>query len=110
MGMVVRGLQNFLLIDQIYSHRHPEQYSNVKKQLQYKYYCRLFSYLQRIQSKDFDEAYQVGDDYQVVDTYIALDHLREYFQNLEEYEKCAVIKTFIDVLVDRGIKLPKNIL
>ena len=38
MGMILRGLENFELMDMMYKRNYPEEYENVKNLIKYKYY------------------------------------------------------------------------
>ena len=95
MGMVVKGLENFNLICSMY---------NNKPFIQKKYYTRLFGYLDRIDSDRFDDLYTIGESFESNKVNYALNHLLKYFEEFEEYEKCAIIKKFLDHL-----KIAKNI-
>ena len=104
MGMVVKGLENFNLICSMYNHNFPKQFSKNKPSIQKKYYTRLFGYLDRIDSDRFDDLYTIGESFESNKVNYALNHLLKFFEGLEEYEKCAIIKKFLDHL-----KIAKNI-
>lgn len=104
MGMVVKGLENFDLICSMYNHNFPKEFSKNKPFIQKKYYTRLFGYLDRIDSDRFDDLYTIGESFESNKVNYALNHLLKYFEGLEEYEKCAIIKKFLDHL-----KIAKNI-
>ena len=61
MGMILRGLENFELMDMMYSRNFPEEYKNVKTIIKYKYYNKLYSYLRRIDSTSFKDEYTIGE-------------------------------------------------
>ncbi len=99
MGMVLRGIDNFHMMDLMYIKQYPSHYKKVRNLTKYKYFNKLYSYLQRIDSDSFEDIYKVGESFDKVQTKNGLDFLREYFERLEEYEKCAVIKKYIDLLI-----------
>lgn len=99
LGMVVRGVENFNLMDVMYSRQYPKEYKRNRKNIIYRYFTKLFSYLDRIEdepSKVVEELEQGFDYTQII---MSLDFMREYFEKIEHYEKCAVIKKYIDTAV-----------
>ena len=105
MGMVIRGLQNYELMDIMYQRNYPKEYKEVAPKLKYKYFCRLYKYLERIDLYDSNDVYGIGDSFDQQQVYEGLDALRIYFESIEEYEKCAIIKKFSDYLVDKVVSL-----
>ena len=61
MGMVIRGLENYYLMDALYSKKYPEEYKRHTKMVRYKYFTNLMGYLERIDWKDINEAYKISD-------------------------------------------------
>jgi len=108
MGMIIQGLENYQLMDGMYQRNYPEEYSKVNQKVKYKYYDRLFKYLQRIDSNSFNDKYNIGDSFDKVSVYRGLDELRIYFEGIEEYEKCSIIKKYSDFLVDKVVTLNKS--
>ena len=98
LGMVVRGLENFQLMDLMYKRNFPKEYDSIQKSLKYKYYCKLFQYLERIDSSNFDSKHSIGESFDVDSVNFGLNTLRMYFENIEEYEKCIVVKKYLDLL------------
>lgn len=100
MGMVLNGLENFQMMDMMYKRNYPEKYKEVKNTIQLKYYTRLYGYLTRIPKEPFNDIYKIGESFESGDCYAALDHLRIYFERLEQYEKCGTIRQYMDLLID----------
>ena len=98
MGMVIRGLENFQLMDLMYKRNFPKEYGKIKKSLKYKYYTKLFHYLERIDSSNFDPKHGIGESFDVESIEFGLNSLRLYFEDIEEYEKCAVIVKYVHLL------------
>lgn len=105
MGMTVKGIDNYHMMDIMYMRQYPEQYKNVRKTIKYKYFNKLFSYLERIDSKHFNKIYKVGESFEKGQCFISLDYMRKYYEAIEQYEKCAVIKRFQDLLLEPIEKL-----
>lgn len=104
MGMVLKGLENYQLMASMYTRNFPEEFKNNRAYIQKKYYTRLYQYLTRINSSKFDELYTIGESFEVERVNGGLTHLMYYFETIEEYERCAIIKKYIDHL-----KLAKEI-
>jgi hypothetical protein len=100
MGTIIRGLENYELMDLLYKRNYPKEYQVVESSLKYKYFSRLFDYLCRINTSSFDKKYKIGESYDRLAVYNGLNCLRLYFEHYEEYEKCVVIKKYISFLTD----------
>ena len=103
MGMVMQGLQSYCRMDLLYQRNFPKEYKKAAKGIKYTYYNKLYGYLVRIDSDEDHSMYRIGETYQKEEVEAALDLLRVYFEEIEEYEKCAVIKKYIDLLTGSGI-------
>jgi len=60
-----------------------------------KYFFNLFNYLQRIDWGTVGTSYKAGTSFEFDETIHRLNHFLKYFENIEEYEKCAVIRDSI---------------
>ena len=100
MGMVLKGLENYSIMDMMYKKRYPEQYNEVRDTIKYKYYNRLFKYLSRIELNKLEDIYKIGESYNSESVFISLEGLKMFFQDIEQYEKCAIIKKYQDLLLD----------
>jgi hypothetical protein len=103
-GMVVTGVENFALIDGMYLLRYEEKYAKVRDDIKYKYYVKLFGYLQRLENSSIEEVYTIGEDYELSRSIDALLDLQIYFQELEDYEKCEVISRFSNLLIGKQLQ------
>jgi len=99
MGMVLRGIENYNLMDIMYMRQYPEHYKKVRRITKYKYFNKLYGYLSRIRTQDFNGTYPIGESFEIQNVDRALNTLREYYESLEEYEKCAVIRDYQTLLV-----------
>jgi len=98
MNMVVRGLENYKIMDQMYMHQYPKQYKHTRRSIQYKYFNKLLSYLQRIDVQNFNPKFKIGDSYEIMHNTYMLQNLMYYYEGIEQYEKCAIIKKYVDLL------------
>ena len=97
-SMVVKGLENYNIMDIMYQRQYPKQYKANRRVIQLKYFNRLFSYLTRIDVKQFDPKYSIGDSYDIQHVCATLDGLMFYYEAIEQYEKCHTIKSITDLL------------
>jgi hypothetical protein len=101
MGMVVKGVENYFMMDLMYMQRYPKEYTNVRNVTKRKYFNRLYSYLERIDSDNFGDEFNIGESFEKGEAFLSLDYLRIYFEKVEHYEKCAVVKKYQDLLNKR---------
>jgi len=97
-GMVIRGLENYQIMDNMYLRSYPEQYKEVRSTVKLKYYNGLYQYLTRVDLDTFNPKYTIGESYDSQDVLFGLDTMLYYYEELEIYEKCAVIKRFMDLV------------
>lgn len=108
MGMVLKGIEQYELMDILYTKNYGPRYKDVKHKIKYKYYLRLFEYLERIDSTKFEDIYQISLEYPIEETYTKLNDFLKYFEGIEHYENCAVIKRYIDGLTEAYQKIPQD--
>ena len=105
LNMVARGMDNYSVMDMLYMKNNPDTYKNVREEVKYKYYVRLFNYLKRLDIESINNnTYTIGESYDLPNLIVRLDDLRLYFEGYERYEKCMVIKNTITMLYDQSIK------
>ena len=100
-GMVVRGMENFHLMDIMYKRSYPDQYAEVRETIKVKYMSKLVSYLERLDVNKFETVYSIGDSFDTESVMTALNALIKYFERIEYYEKCAIIKRYMDLLTSQ---------
>lgn len=105
MGMAVTGIENFHLIDKLYTLKHKQEYQKVRDKIKYKYYSKIYLYLSRITLEEVQESYGIGDGFDVDRCLEALNELLEYFQSLEQYERCATILKYTDLLYGKKLEV-----
>lgn len=100
MGMVLKGLENYEIMDMMYLKRHPEHYKEVRELTKYKYYNKLYSYLTRLDSLNFDDVYKIAESFGKDESFLGLETLLRYYEKIEQYRKCAVIKRYQELLLE----------
>lgn len=102
-GMVLRGVENFFMIDMMYKRNYPDVYKDKAPQIKLKYFIRLVNYLERIDLHQFDSIYKITKSYPISDTLQCLDYILKYFEEIEYYEYCAVVKRYYDAFNAKGV-------
>jgi len=90
-GMVVRGVENYFIIDKMYASRYQERYDSVRENIKLKYFNGLINYLERIEALQSDTVMDIEDEFGLQAIKYALEELLEFYKELEMYEKCAII-------------------
>ena len=90
-GMVVRGVENYFIIDKMYDSRYQERYDSVRENIKLKYFNGLVNYLERIKVLQSDTVIDIEDEFGLQAIKYALEELLEFYKELEMYEKCAII-------------------
>ena len=90
-GMVVRGVENYFIIDKMYASRYQERYDSVRENIKLKYFNGLVNYLERIKALQSDTVMDIEDEFGLQAIKYALEELLEFYKELEMYEKCAII-------------------
>ena len=105
LNTVVRGIESFWKLDDIYTNKFPDQYETVRERIKVKYFNKMYKYLTRINLKKLEPFFDtVGDlGYGTVEN--SLQEYMEHFIELEQYEKCAKIKKVLDVV--QGLYYPE---
>lgn len=93
-GMVVKGVENYYIIDQLYQKRYGEQYDCVRDSIKLKYFIRLVRYLERIKEIPGDTLHTIEDEFGLQAIDYALQEMLDLFIEEEYYEKCTVLSKF----------------
>ena len=101
MGMVLRGVDNYHTMDLMHLKHFGEQYKEVRLKVRNQFYNKLFKYLDRIDITKLDSRYTITEEFNSDDIFSGLNVLLVYFEKREEYEKCATIKRYQDLLKKR---------
>jgi len=100
MGMVVRGVENFYILQEIHSSKNNREdltKEEKRKVIKYSYYKSLFKYIERInQDSMLDLEQCLIHDIEIIT--LALNDILSLFESYEEYEKCSIIKSLQDNL------------
>lgn len=98
-GMVVRGVENYFIIDKIYSRRFGEDYVSMSDSIKLKYFNGLLIYLERINLTQPGTVLELVDEFGPQPIKYALEELLQFYEEREMYEKCAIIFKFYDLFL-----------
>ena len=92
------GIEKYELLHIVYAKGYGKVYEDIADSVKSRYFNKMYGYLANIKLEDVDSLYEILPtlDEKVVKS--SLNKLIFYFQDLEEYEKCAVIKKLLDLL------------
>jgi hypothetical protein len=96
-GMAIRGVENYFIIDKMYSSRYQEHYVSVRDSIKLKYFNGLVNYLERVKDIQSDTVEYLEDEFGPQAIKYALVELLEFYKELEMYEKCAIIFKFYEL-------------
>ena len=97
LGMVIRGVENYFIIDKMYNRRYGEHYDSVRDSIKLKYFNGLVNYLERVKDIQSDTVEDLVDEFGPQAINYALEELLEFYKELEMYEKCAIIFKFYEL-------------
>lgn len=94
----ILGAETYEFMDIMYLKTYKERYREISSNVKYKHFNKLFLLLTKVDLADKEtlkKATHILDEKVVLEN---LDKMMYYFQDLEEYEKCALIKKFSDTV------------
>lgn len=94
----VVGAEKYDLLDSIYFRTYGDNYRKISVNVKNNYFNKLYKYVEKIDLNQVEELSKVVVELDKKIVFSNLTKILLYFQNLEEYEKCAVIKKVLDLL------------
>lgn len=102
LGMTIKGVENYFIMEQMYQNRYGETFSTVRDSIKLKYFTGLMRYLERIDLSQSDTLYELKDLFGEQSIEYALTEMVDFFEGVEMYENCALLMKFYKVF------FPKN--
>jgi len=96
LGTVVTGVENYLILDQMYCFKYPEKYQRVRQSIRKTYLDKLFTFLTKV---SIDNSQMVEDflhEFTINRITKSLTFLLTFYESTEDYENCIIIKKFLD--------------
>ncbi len=94
-GMVIRGVDNFYLIDQMYANKYKNEYTEVRDSIKLKYFTGLMRYLVRIDDIPLDTVSILQDEFGIEAIDYSLNEMLQTFEQDEQYELCSVVAKYL---------------
>lgn len=94
-GMVIRGVDNFYLIDQMYANKYKNEYTEVRDSIKLKYFTGLMRYLVRIDDIPLDTVSILQDEFGIDAIDYSLNEMLQTFEQDEQYELCSVVAKYL---------------
>lgn len=95
-GRVVRGVENFYIIDMLYTSRYGERYAEVQDNIKLLYFLDLMKHFESLKDLTSDTISSIEDQLGITAIDYALQEMIDFFLSLEYYEQCAVLKKYLD--------------
>lgn len=105
MGMVIRGVDNYFLLDKIYFNRYGEYYLSVKEKIKLKYFIRLLEYLTRVNEISLETISYIVDEFGLKAIIYSFQSMLSLFEEKEMYEDCVVVKKYLDLFQESSLFL-----
>lgn len=106
-GMAVKGVENYYIIDQIYTAKYGDLYLSSRENIRLKYFTGLYRYLERVDLSQEETLSTLVDEFGQQPMYYAFHEMLECFLEVEDYLKCAKIQKFIEIFSLNKLEVPK---
>jgi hypothetical protein len=97
-GSVIRGVENYYIVREMYSRKYKEQFEAIEESLQHKYFNRLYIMLERFDESNSNHVLE-AQRFERHESGWALLELRQFFEGVEDYEKCVKIQSVFETLL-----------
>ena len=102
-GTVLRGVESFYIIDQLYQMRYKHQYELVREKIKLKYFSGLMKYIDRIDDMSLDTVMYIEDEFGGQAIKYALEEMLQFFEQIEHYEQCITLKKYFDIFLQKKL-------
>ena len=103
-GTVLRGVESFYIIDQLYQMRYKDQYELVREKIKLKYFSGLMKYIDRIDDMSLDTVMYIEDEFGGQAIKYALEEMLQFFEQIEHYEQCIILKKYFDIFLEKKLQ------
>ena len=103
-GTVLRGVESFYIIDQLYQMRYKHQYELVQEKIKLSYFTGLMKYIDRIDDMSLDTVRHIEDEFGGQAIKYALEEMLQFFEQIEQYEQCITLKKYFDIFLQKKLQ------
>lgn len=100
-GMVIKSVENYYIIDQIYTQKYKKDYELFRDDLKLKYFSRLLTYLKRINVANMGVISSLRGEFDDSSIQYSFNELLIFFEEREMYEECAEIISVLNAIFDK---------
>lgn len=94
----ITGIEKYNFLHIIYLRAYGQVYSKISSEVKSRYYHKMFNHLSLVNVNELETLQEVVEKLDSVVVKKNLNKLLTFFVDLEEYEKCTVIKSILDIL------------
>jgi hypothetical protein len=96
-GTMVTGVENYYVMDLLYTNKLGEKYLSNKESIKLKYFTGLMEYVGSIEDIQSDTLSIIEEEFGKEAILYALENMIETFISVEHYEKCAILQKYFDL-------------
>ena len=97
-GSVIRGMENYYIMREMFSKKYGAKFASIEENLQKTYFNRLYTMLERFDESNSNHVLEAMR-FDKHESGWALLELRQHFEKVEEYEKCAKVQSVFNTLL-----------
>lgn len=95
-GTLIKGMENYILLDRIYSLKFGTSYESKRESIKRKYYLGLVQNLPRPGELHSNTLEDLVDEFGKETLSISLSSLIDYFVEIEDFDPCITLKAYLD--------------
>lgn len=107
LGRVITSVENYLLLDQIYLKKYPQKYEQVRHSIKNSYLLKVLLFLENVNIDQENLIQDFLQEFTLPRITASLTYLLHYFEDIEYYEKCIIIKKILDNFIGEKLDTHK---
>lgn len=96
-GTVIKCVENFFIISEMYRKKYGEKYQSIEQTVRKAYFDRVYTYLERFDESKYEHVVE-AKKFTPQEIAFAMEELRDHYEGIEEYERCARIQKIYNIL------------
>ena len=95
-GTLIKGMENYILLDKMYSLKFGTSYESKRESIKRKYYLGLVQNLPRPEELHSNTLNDLVDEFGKKVLAFSLSNLIDYFVEIEDFDPCITLKAYLD--------------